>query len=98
LLVTFLLFLLFFSYFCKKIMSPTVLKYKGYRLFFFSAEESRMHVHVVSNGAESKFWIEPNIELAVNNGFSTIEINELGKIIKENESKIRSSWSKHFDS
>jgi len=77
-------------------MSPTVFKHKGYRFFFFSAEEKRMHIHIVSSGAEAKFWIEPNIEHAVNNGFSDIEINELGKIIKENESKIRNSWNKHF--
>jgi hypothetical protein len=77
-------------------MSPTVFKYKGYRFFFFSAEEKRMHVHIVSNGAEAKFWLEPCVEMAVNNGFSVVEINELGKIIKKNESKIRSSWNEHF--
>jgi hypothetical protein len=77
-------------------MSPTVLKYKGYRFFFFSAEEKRMHIHIVSNGAEAKFWIEPSVEMAVNNGFSTIETNEMKKIITENENKIRSSWNKHF--
>ena len=26
-------------------MSPTVFRYKGYRFFFFSREEVRMHVH-----------------------------------------------------
>jgi len=77
-------------------MSPTVLKYKGFRFFFFSAEEKRVHIHIVSSGAEAKFWIEPSIEMAVNNGFSIIEINELRKIIKENENKIRTSWNDHF--
>jgi len=77
-------------------MSPTVLKYKGFRFFFFSAEEKRMHIHIVSNGAEAKFWIEPNIEMAINNGFSVIEINELRRIVKENETKIRTSWNDHF--
>jgi len=78
------------------VVSPTVLKYKGFRFFFFSAEEKRMHIHVVSNGAEAKFWVEPSIEMAVNNGFSNIEIKELGKIVKENENKIRNSWNAHF--
>ena len=55
-----------------------------------------MHIHVVSNGAEAKFWVEPSIEMAVNNGFSNIEIKELGKIVKENENKIRNSWNAHF--
>jgi len=35
-------------------MSPTVFKEKGYRFFFFSREESRMHVHVVSGEGEAK--------------------------------------------
>ena len=77
-------------------MSPTVFKHKGYRFFFFSAEEKRMHIHIVSNGAEAKFWVEPNVEMAVNNGFGKIEINELGKLVKDNENKIRNSWNKHF--
>jgi len=79
-----------------KKMSPTVFKHKGYRFFFFSAEEKRMHIHIVSNGAEAKFWVEPTVEMAVNNGFGTVELNELGKLVKDNENKIRDSWNKHF--
>lgn len=30
-------------------MSPTVFREKGYRFFFFSREEPRMHVHVIKN-------------------------------------------------
>ena len=37
---------------------------KGYRFFFFSREESRMHVHVVSGDGEAKFWLEPELQLA----------------------------------
>lgn len=37
-------------------MSPTVLRYKKYRLFFFSREETRRHVHIVSPEGEAKFW------------------------------------------
>ncbi|TDT41793.1 uncharacterized protein DUF4160 [Halospina denitrificans] len=51
-------------------MSPTVFREKGYRFFFFSWEESRKHVHVISGGGEAKFWIEPDIELANNHGYS----------------------------
>jgi len=51
-------------------MSPTVFKEKGYRFFFFSREESRMHVHVVSDEGEAKFWLEPEIELAKNYNYT----------------------------
>jgi len=51
-------------------MSPTVFREKGYRFFFFSREESRMHVHVVSGDGEAKFWLEPDLELAKNHGYN----------------------------
>jgi hypothetical protein len=45
-------------------VSPTVFNYRGYRFFFFSREEKRMHVHVHCSEGEAKFWLEPKIELA----------------------------------
>ncbi len=50
-------------------MSPTVFREGGIRVFFFSREEIRMHVHVQSAEAEAKFWMEPQIELEANYGF-----------------------------
>ena len=47
-------------------MSPTVFRQMGYRFFFFSREEKRMHIHVHSENGEAKFWIDPQIELAKN--------------------------------
>lgn len=49
-------------------MSPTVFRKLGLRFFFFSREEPRMHVHVQSANGDAKFWLEPGIELAENNG------------------------------
>lgn len=77
-------------------MSPTVFKYKSYRFFFFSREESRMHIHVTGKDGEAKFWIEPSIELANNLGLKENEINELMGIIKIRENEIREAWRKHF--
>jgi len=45
-------------------MSPTVFRSGPYRFYFFSREESRMHIHVDSSEGEAKFWIKPEIELA----------------------------------
>jgi len=58
-------------------MSPTVFREKGYRFFFFSREESRKHVHVMSGDGEAKFWIEPDIELANNYGYSRQQLKEI---------------------
>ena len=51
-------------------MSPTIFRDGKFRFFFFSREESRMHVHVVSGDGEAKSWIEPEIGLAQNYGLS----------------------------
>lgn len=45
-------------------VSPTVFKEKGFRFFFLSREETRMHIHVQSGDGEAKYWLEPQIELA----------------------------------
>jgi len=45
-------------------MSPTIFRHKGYRFFFFSREEKRMHIHVFCTDGEAKFWLEPLISLA----------------------------------
>jgi len=43
-------------------MSPTIFRERGYRFFFFSLEESRMHVHVRSGNGEAEFWLESSVE------------------------------------
>jgi len=49
-------------------MSPTVLRVRGFRFYFFSREESRMHVHVYHADGEAKFWLEPAVEVVANYG------------------------------
>jgi hypothetical protein len=78
-------------------MSPTVLKYKEYRFFFFSREEKRMHIHVLSQNGEAKYWLEPEIELAQNIGFSEKQLNEIIRIIVKHKTEIINAWGKHFN-
>ena len=49
-------------------MSPTVLRIRGYRFYFFSREEARPHVHVQHATGEAKFWLEPELGVAQNYG------------------------------
>jgi hypothetical protein len=78
-------------------MAPTVLIEDGFRFFFFSREESRMHVHVHHSGGEAKFWLEPQIELAQNFGLTDKQLREAERIIRSHESDIRSAWQQHFE-
>jgi hypothetical protein len=77
-------------------MSPTVFRYKNYRFFFFSREESRMHIHIYCTDGEAKFWIDPKIELEKNYGLDSSQINEIQKIIEERQNEIRHAWKIHF--
>jgi hypothetical protein len=55
-----------------------------------------MHVHVISPDGEAKFWLEPEIALAVNKGLGAVELNELQKIVEERQNEIREHWRRHF--
>jgi len=77
-------------------MSPTVFSEAGFRFYFFSREEPRMHIHVQSNNGEAKFWLVPSIQIAQNHGLSMKELNEADSLIKERQNEIRTAWQQHF--
>lgn len=77
-------------------MSPTIFREAGYRFFFFSREESRMHVHVHCGAGEGKFWLEPAVELAQNSGLSERQLVVIRGLVEAHEDEIRVAWAKHF--
>lgn len=77
-------------------MSPTIFREGKYRFFFFSREEERLHVHVVSPEGEAKFWIEPTIALADYVGLNKRQLMRLQKIVEERQNEIRSAWQEYF--
>ncbi len=77
-------------------MSPTVFRAGGLRFYFFSREESRLHIHVSGHAGEAKFWIEPRIEPARNFGLAEAELTAAWKLIEEHENDIRKAWRRHF--
>ena len=77
-------------------MSPTVFRYGGYRFFFFSREEQRMHVHVICADGEAKFWLEPRVELARNFRLSAVQLSEVRRFIEEHSDEFKAAWKKHF--
>ncbi|MEA3465091.1 MAG: DUF4160 domain-containing protein [Thermodesulfobacteriota bacterium] len=77
-------------------MSPTVFIERGYRFFFFSREEQRMHVHVLSGDGEAKFWLKPEIELSKNHHYSRKQLKAIEVLIEEHYNELVSAWNKHF--
>ena len=81
-----------------ELMSPTVFREKGYRFFFFSREESRMHVHIYCGDGEAKFWLEPDLELANNVHLSRSQLKEIEQIIEDHHDELKRAWHQHFPS
>ena len=77
-------------------MSPTIFREKGYRFYFLSNEERRIHVHVTCEDGEAKFWLEPFVSLAVYHGITPRKLNEIKKIVEEHEHEIVEAWQRHF--
>ena len=78
------------------ILSPTVLRKDGYRLYFFSREEARVHIHAYCGDGEAKFWLEPKIELAYNHNLSRKQLRAIEAIIDEHYQEIVDAWRDHF--
>jgi len=79
-------------------VSPTVFRDGPFRFFFFSREETRIHVHVQTAEGEAKFWIEPEIELARNYELSDQDLRRALELTIEHEQEIRDAWIRHFGS
>ena len=77
-------------------MSPTIFREKGYRFYFLSNEENRIHIHVTCDKGEAKFWLEPIVSLANYYGLNSKKLAEVQKIIEEHENEIIKAWQKHF--
>jgi len=77
-------------------MAPTVLREGRFRLFFFSREEPRMHVHVAHPDGEAKFWLTPTVTLATQIGLSAQQLREAERIVRAHQQEIENAWHKHF--
>ena len=76
---------------------PTVLRIAGFRFFFYSDEGSEpLHIHVERSDEVAKFWLEP-VELVSSSGFSAKEINQLRKLVTENQTRLVQSWYEYFN-
>lgn len=76
-------------------MSPKFKEINGFVFKIYSNEELRMHIHVVTAENEAKYWLEPDIELAENFGFSSKELSFIEKILKENGDDFKIKFARH---
>ena len=79
-------------------MAPTIVRDGQFRLFFFSREETRIHVHVAHPDGEAKFWLTPDVNLAVNIGLSPAQLRQAQAVVTAHLQEIEDAWRRHFGS
>ena len=79
-------------------MSPTIFREGGFRFYFFSREETRIHVHAQCANGEAKFWLEPSVQLAQNQGLRAQQLRAVQSLVEEHADEIRRAWFRHFES
>ena len=55
-----------------------------------------MHVHVTPSDGEAKFWLEPAIEITVNQGLSPKRVSEAFALVQSHREEIIDAWRTHF--
>ncbi len=78
---------------------PIILRYKGYKIYFFSNEgdpREPIHVHVRQGGAQAKFWLEPQVSVAKSFAMTAAELRDLTRVIEDNRTLIERSWYEFF--
>jgi hypothetical protein len=75
---------------------PTLLRWKGYRFFFYSADGwEPAHLHVEKDGCEAKIWLN-DLTIAVNLGYSARELNEIIRKTRDERETFLAAWRNHF--
>ena len=77
-------------------MVPTVVRDGQFRLFFFSREEERIHVHVAHPDGEAKFWLTPHVALAAQTCLSAKQQREAQVVVEAHIEEIKYAWNHHF--
>lgn len=77
-------------------MTPTLFRQAGFRYFFFSREETRMHVHVSHPHGTAKFWLEPEVALAWHTGLSAQQLQTAARFVAAHQQEMQNVWRTYF--
>ena len=78
---------------------PVVFRHKGFRFLFYANEGSPrepVHIHVLRDGIDAKFWLWPEVQLAYNDGFNARMLRELTDLIEQRRNEIARAWDEFF--
>ena len=78
---------------------PTIFLYDGFRFFFYSNEgdpREPMHVHVMKDGSEVKFWLDAEVSVAASRGFDARTVRRLRAVVTARREVIERAWRDTF--
>jgi len=76
---------------------PTILRYNGFRFFFFSNEHTPEYIHIEKGDGYAKVELK-SLKLIENYQFSKKDIKIMLKIVEENKDKFLKAWYEYFKS
>lgn len=75
---------------------PTVLRIGPYRFFFYSGDgHEPPHIHVERDGQIAKFWLQP-VRLSRSGGFNRAGLNDVVRLVSDNETLLSEAWHEYF--
>ena len=63
---------------------------------FYSNDHEPIHVHVVKDGHEARFQVDPEVTLLDNKGLKPAELKLAESLVEENREMIVARWKEYF--
>ena len=74
---------------------PTRFILFGFRFMFYSNDHAPIHVHILKDGHEAKYNVDP-VELVFNHGFKKHYILLIESVLEENWEIVIDRWKNYF--
>lgn len=74
---------------------PTIFILFGFRYMFYSNDYAPIHVHILKDGHEAKYNVDP-VELVFNHGFKKHYILLIESVLEENWEIVIDRWKNYF--
>jgi len=55
-----------------------------------------VHVHVERGDSEAKFWVNPDVRVAYNDGMDAKALREALELVEANRERIEQAWHEFF--
>ena len=55
-----------------------------------------MHIHVLHQGKEAKYWLEPEVELAKNSGIPEHELHKIKNLVEKYADRFKEQYKQHI--